>query len=52
MELWPWSSYNSILSSDKTMVLREELIRKFGNKENFMKYHARPIYPKGLIALE
>ena len=39
MGLYPWSSYEAIISDNPTMVKREEVVALFGNKEQFIDYH-------------
>ena len=39
---WQYSSYNSYLSNRPTLLFREEIIKQFGGKENFIKYHSNP----------
>ncbi|WP_281238880.1 hypothetical protein [Flavobacterium praedii] len=36
---YPWSSYESILSEMPTKLRREDVIRIYGSKENFIVYH-------------
>ena len=36
---WPHSSYNAILSTEQTCVLRTEILNWFGNKEEFTSLH-------------
>ncbi len=43
MNDWRWSSFNDILHEEHSMVRREEIIRWFGNKEEFIRYHKRPV---------
>ena len=44
-EDWRWSSYQSILSDKKTLLMRDETITLFGSKEQFIKKHQKPIDP-------
>lgn len=39
MGLYPWSSYNDVLSNQPTMIQRKEVMDLFGGKENFLLYH-------------
>ena len=39
MGLYPWSSYETIISDKPTMVKREEVVALFGDKKNFIDYH-------------
>ena len=39
---WPWSSYHSLLSDAPTFLKREEVIKWFGNREEFIKFHQQP----------
>lgn len=36
---WKWSSYHSILIEKQTQLKKEEVIKWFGNKQQFEKYH-------------
>lgn len=49
IEDWKWSSYHSLLSNSHTLLLREELIDWFGNREKFINFHRQAIVPKGKI---
>ncbi len=42
MSLYPWSSYESILSDQPTKLKRAEVMVLFGDKENFIHYHSNP----------
>lgn len=44
-EDWSLSSYNTLLSNDKTWLKRDEVIQWFGNKDQFIKLHHQPIDP-------
>lgn len=39
MSLYPWSSYESIVSEKPTRIKRNDVLRIFGDKENFVYYH-------------
>ena len=39
LSLYPWTSYESILSEQPTMLKRDEVLTIFGEKENFIYYH-------------
>lgn len=39
MNLYPWSSYDSILSEMPTKIKRKEILELYGNKEEFISYH-------------
>jgi len=45
---YPWSSYPLILSEEATIIKREEVLRLFGGKEEFIKYHQehKPVIAK------
>jgi REP element-mobilizing transposase RayT len=43
---WRWSSYNSLISSLPTSLLRDEVMDFFGGKPEFIKFHQQTIYPK------
>jgi len=49
IEEWPWSSYNSLLCKSPTMLLRDEVLEFFGEKEGFEKFHQQTIYLKDSI---
>ncbi len=36
---WKYSSYSSLISNKPTILLREELLRWFGNREEFILFH-------------
>jgi REP element-mobilizing transposase RayT len=39
MSLYPWSSYGTITSNQPSKLKREEVIKLFGDKNNFIDYH-------------
>ncbi len=39
MSLYPWSSYDSVISEKPTKLKRTEVMEQFGDKENFIFYH-------------
>ena len=39
MSLYPWSSYESLVTEKPTMLKSNEILSFFGNKENFVHYH-------------
>ena len=43
MHDWKFSSYNAMLSEQPTRLLREDVIRWFGNKKEFIRVHQQPI---------
>ncbi len=43
---WPFDSYQSILSTAPTALLRNELLEWFTNKEAFIKFHQQPVHFK------
>lgn len=43
---WQFDSYKSILSEAPTVLLREEVIDWFGNKNEFIKFHQQPVHRK------
>jgi REP element-mobilizing transposase RayT len=45
---WKYSSYNAILSSRPTLVLKEEVIEWFGDLENFIYCHKFPPKETGI----
>ena len=42
MSLYPWSSYDSIISDKPTMLKRNEVLLLFEDKESFLSYHNNP----------
>ena len=40
---WKYSSYNSLLSNGKTLLLRDEVLTWFGGKNEFIKFHQQPV---------
>ena len=49
---WPGSSYNLLTSTEPTFLMRDEIMEWFGGRDQFLKYHDRPIDLKGGISLE
>jgi REP element-mobilizing transposase RayT len=41
MSLYPWSSYETVISDKPTKLIRVDVIELFGNKENFINYHSQ-----------
>jgi len=41
MNLYPWSSYESVVSEKPTLLKRKEVIDLFGSKEDFIDYHGQ-----------
>lgn len=41
MSLYPWSSYDSVLSDKPTKLKRKEIIDFYGNKDEFITYHSQ-----------
>ena len=39
MSLYPWSSFDSVISEKPTKLKRKEIIDIYGSKDNFIKYH-------------
>ena len=39
MNLYPWSSYETIISTKNTQLKRNEVIDMFGNISNFIEFH-------------
>jgi putative transposase len=39
MSLYPWSSYDSILSEQPTKLKRKEILAIYGGKDEFIEYH-------------
>lgn len=52
MEQWKWSSYNTMLSSKPTRLLRSEVLDWFGGIKEFTNYHSQSIYLKDAAELE
>jgi len=40
MSLYPWSSYESVVSEKPTMLKRNEVFGLYGSKEDFINYHS------------
>ena len=49
---WRWSSYQTILSEKPTSLKREEVLKWFGNKDEFFKLHRDEKLSKSLELLE
>jgi REP element-mobilizing transposase RayT len=45
----PWSSYREIISEKQTWLMREEVVRWFGNINEFINFHLQPILFKSEI---
>ncbi len=43
---WQYDSYKSLISDAPTALMREEVIRWFGDKKSFIQFHQQTIYPK------
>ncbi|KAB1157746.1 hypothetical protein [Flavobacterium luteum] len=41
MSLYPWSSYESVVSEKPTMLKRNEVFDLYGTKEDFIYYHGQ-----------
>ena len=39
MSLYPWSSYETVLSDKPTKLKRKDVVELFGGLENFLFYH-------------
>ena len=39
MSLYPWSSYETVISDKPTKLKRKEVVELFGDLENFVFYH-------------
>ena len=39
MNLYPWSSYDSVISEKPTKLKRKEILDIYGNKDEFLNYH-------------
>lgn len=40
---WPWSSYPAFLTDSPTELKREEVLKWFGNRVEFLKFHQLPL---------
>ncbi|MEM0543319.1 hypothetical protein WFZ85_11890 [Flavobacterium sp. j3] len=40
MSLYPWSSYETIVTDKPTMLKRDEVVTLFGNKDSFIYFHS------------
>ena len=47
---WKYDGYQALLSEKPTLLLRKEVIDWFGSKEQFVKFHDRPIVLKKMDA--
>jgi putative transposase len=43
---WKYDSYQSIISDAPTLLLRDELIEWFGNKNEFIKFHQQEVWSR------
>ena len=41
LNLYPWSSYGTILSEKATMLRRTEVLELYGSKENYVSFHQK-----------
>jgi REP element-mobilizing transposase RayT len=41
MNLYPWSSFESVVSEKPTLLKRNEVLNLYGNKEDFIYYHSQ-----------
>jgi putative transposase len=48
---WPWSSYLAMLSDKPTALKREEVLKWFGNREEFLKFHQIEMNPEDYTTL-
>ena len=39
MSLYPWSSFDSVISEKPTKLKRKKIIDIYGSKDNFITYH-------------
>ncbi|MEO6611087.1 MAG: transposase [Chitinophagaceae bacterium] len=46
IDKWTYSSYNILRGSENTVLEREQVLRTFGGRNGFIKYHEQPIDPK------
>ncbi|WP_291117900.1 hypothetical protein [Flavobacterium sp. UBA6135] len=51
MSLYPWSSFESMLSQKPTMLKREEVMELFGDREHFIDYHNQEQTEDGILDL-
>ena len=49
---WRWSSYQSIISSSPTHLLRFEIMEWFSGVEKFIEFHNQPVYLKSAVIIE
>lgn len=43
---WPYDSYQTLIGDSPTNLLRNDVLKWFGNKELFMDFHQQEIHPK------
>src|SRR5690606_2032290 len=43
---WRWSSYQEFINDSTTILLRDEVLNWFGNKERYIEFHQQPVYLK------
>ena len=46
---WQWSSFNAMISTAPTNLLRTEVLNWFGNLDKFIEYHCQPVYLKDFM---
>lgn len=51
MNLYPWSSYESVVSEKPTMLKRTEVQDIYGTKQDFIKYHGKPQNTNSIVDL-
>ena len=44
---WPYSSYHSILGTNETWLMRDEVLDWFGGLDNFVRFYEQLIKPQG-----
>ncbi len=48
---WRWSSYKALCSDEPTQLEREDVLRWFGDKQHYVKFHTGAVNEKLLAGL-
>ncbi len=49
---WPWSSYQAILNDTPTFINRDEVLKWFGNRNEYEKIHLQPVEVKTTLDMD
>jgi REP element-mobilizing transposase RayT len=52
IEDWQWSSYHSFITDRKTLLERDEVLKWFYGKDEYLKFHQNPIEKKLVLEME